>query len=626
MHPALRFTNIGRLPLSSRRVVAAVCGKRLPSHSDVAGFAVLMDALRAKSELVELLPAFYQLLDPSGIPRAVELDAASPGVLRTIDLALLSLSGLGAFRSPPQAGRDLWPRAWAWVQFAHLFRDFLSGIPIDQLGMPDEGELCSDFMTFTRDISYEDSNAVMIDSTQGFKALASRTWVCMLKQQNPSLLVDALYSVFPFLSNATSGLEEIVEGAGGTLDDVAAHIIDHFSLILPPAGTALSLDQRGLLESVLAIWVRLDGIYETTTPALKKALSLALISRGVVKPFTLAVWSLSLSTTPQSVRALEECLKIYAMVLPMRAQNVRAAVQNGIIPAVLTCARRGVSDQTSRRLSFLLDQVITPATVSCYVLAEVDAAISALEDISPPDSSCGMEFVRAWATLERTTLHRLDVLRLFDSPDHIPRRACDNIQCGKIQEKRSLKRCSGCRELLYCSQECQRLDWQRGHRDVCAQYLDAHAEIHSAYNSRERAFLRALLNYDHNCNRTQIYCDSAIQWSRAPDVELVTLFDYCSPEVEITVHVVTPKTALVLPRAQHWPDIVARTTASGGRMALGVALLPDGDKRREWVVPQRMTTSTVRDRVKKAASGVSNPGVIYDRVQLIRPEAESQTF
>ncbi|KAJ7643081.1 hypothetical protein DFH06DRAFT_601833 [Mycena polygramma] len=627
MHPALRFSNVERLPLSSRRVVTAVCGRH-PSHSDMAGFAALMDALRARKKLVDLLPAFYQLLDPAGIPRAAELDGASPGMLRTIDLALLSLSGLWGFRSPPEAGKDLWPRALAWVQFGQLFRDFLSEFPLDQLGMPDEEELCFHFMTFTRDMSYENSNAVMINSTQGLKALAARTWVCMLKQQNPSLLVDALYSVFPFLSNATSGLEEIVEGAGGTLDDVAAHIMDHFTLVLPPAGTALSLDQRGLLESVLAIWVRLDGMYETTTLAPNKPLSLALISRGVVKPFTLTVWSLSLSTTPDSVRALEECLKIYATVLPMRSQGVRVAVQNGIIPALLTCARRGVSDQTRRLLSFLLEQVITPATVSCYVLADVDAAISALEDIPPPDSSCGMEFVRAWASLERTTLHRLEVLRVFDSPDHISRRACDNVQCGKIQEKRSLKRCSGCRELLYCSQECQRLDWRRGHRDVCAQYLNAHTDIHSAYNSRERAFLRALLNYDHNCNRIQVYRNSAVQWSSSPNAELVTVFDYCSSEVAISVRVLTSKTAELIPQVQHWPDIVARAGASAGRMALGIVLLRDGNKRREWVVPLRMATSAVRDRVKAIAcsGGSSDPGVIHERVKFIRPAAEFQTF
>lgn len=42
--------------------------------------------------------------------------------------------------------------------------------------------------------------------------------------------------------------------------------------------------------------------------------------------------------------------------------------------------------------------------------------------------------------------------------------------CPKCQEtiwSRSLKKCSGCKSVFYCSVECQRLDWARGHKVAC---------------------------------------------------------------------------------------------------------------------------------------------------------------
>ncbi|KAF8072321.1 hypothetical protein FPV67DRAFT_932411 [Lyophyllum atratum] len=39
------------------------------------------------------------------------------------------------------------------------------------------------------------------------------------------------------------------------------------------------------------------------------------------------------------------------------------------------------------------------------------------------------------------------------------------IACGSLGNP-DLKKCSGCREVMYCSKECQRLDWE-AHKRNC---------------------------------------------------------------------------------------------------------------------------------------------------------------
>ena len=41
--------------------------------------------------------------------------------------------------------------------------------------------------------------------------------------------------------------------------------------------------------------------------------------------------------------------------------------------------------------------------------------------------------------------------------------------CGSSEDEleAKLKRCNNCKEVYYCSRECQKKDWKRGHRDTC---------------------------------------------------------------------------------------------------------------------------------------------------------------
>eukprot|EP00986_Skeletonema_menzelii_P009999 scaffold4693_cov149-Skeletonema_menzelii.AAC.1 len=57
---------------------------------------------------------------------------------------------------------------------------------------------------------------------------------------------------------------------------------------------------------------------------------------------------------------------------------------------------------------------------------------------------------------------------------------CHNRKCplpGRIVERKALKLCSRCRQVLYCSKECQRAEWPV-HKCVCKNLADLQANNH----------------------------------------------------------------------------------------------------------------------------------------------------
>ncbi|RPB06689.1 hypothetical protein P167DRAFT_550346 [Morchella conica CCBAS932] len=58
---------------------------------------------------------------------------------------------------------------------------------------------------------------------------------------------------------------------------------------------------------------------------------------------------------------------------------------------------------------------------------------------------------------------------LADCEEEVKRKACDAIDCGKVEEKAGMwLMCARCKEWWYCSPGCQRRDWEAGsHKKIC---------------------------------------------------------------------------------------------------------------------------------------------------------------
>ncbi|KAJ6485397.1 hypothetical protein C8R47DRAFT_538169 [Mycena vitilis] len=113
-----------------------------------------------------------------------------------------------------------------------------------------------------------------------------------------------------------------------------------------------------------------------------------------------------------------------------------------------------------------------------------------------------------WLKFRELVDVRLKLLPDFESEGYVSRRACDNMECGIIQDKSSLRYCSGCRELSYCSRYCQRMDWHSGHRESCVWLLFRHT-THARPRSRA-------------CSSIMIICSSEPRSTRPSSLILLS--------------------------------------------------------------------------------------------------------
>ncbi|KAI0049132.1 hypothetical protein FA95DRAFT_950006 [Auriscalpium vulgare] len=101
----------------------------------------------------------------------------------------------------------------------------------------------------------------------------------------------------------------------------------------------------------------------------------------------------------------------------------------------------------------------TIVSVASPALDQLDAA-----DVHAKIARSPARYQDAWDTMQRLAKDRFTLRELAD----FMRKelgCCD--YCRKPSSKTSLRRCSGCRTTLYCSQECQVRGWKKGHKMEC---------------------------------------------------------------------------------------------------------------------------------------------------------------
>ncbi|KAJ7441532.1 hypothetical protein B0H11DRAFT_2204795 [Mycena galericulata] len=406
MHPALSLDNLKGLPLSSRRVIMAACTPDL-SALDMERFASFMEK-HPEHRLFDLLPVYYVFLDPARIPSATLLESSSHDTLCTVETALLSIEAMFAIDSPPEAGADLWPRLWTWIQFVQLFREFLGAL---EFQLPTEEELYVGFLTFSREMSEYAPNEKMITSTPGFQSFVVRAWACLLQPDDVTHQESALYHVFLFLKPTL--VEEIIDGAGGNIDDVAKLIMGQLALIAPDGKAPPPEVKIAVLHQLIDLITIVDDTYNETTavdgrPA--RPLSMALISRGFIKELTNVAL---VCTTPSEVtrrNTLERCLNLlgFILLIPSGYRKLGDAIQSGLLHVIVAGAQRTSGDTETYGLRMILEHILAPATVYYYVLSDLGTAYFAVAEDITATSFRSSDTYGSWRMFERVFLQRLE--------------------------------------------------------------------------------------------------------------------------------------------------------------------------------------------------------------------------
>ncbi|KAF8208520.1 hypothetical protein K438DRAFT_2012557 [Mycena galopus ATCC 62051] len=618
------------LPLPIRAVAKAACTSL--SKSDVQQIVHIIDTT-TKADLSQFLPVLFAFLDPNRIPAFTEsiddLLSSDPSVIEAIMAAKDALGRIPRIEIPPVAQPALWSRAFAWMQF---FRAFESR-PTSQI--KDRSLLLwARFFIFSARIGPE-SAAHMI-ATPGFFVVVAHGWKLLLGFKNPEWQALGVESLAAFLTDKGKGIryrEEMIEGAGGTLDALATLVIRTISLFAPSRDNPIvSPESQDTLHRILFFVQTFEsdilGAFNAQEEVRCKLppLAAALASQDFVGCLTIALGALVRTMNTDSDLVVDAILPMLAAIFvsPGGYRKIPDAARNGFFHALIESGQRRRPDRFFKEI---LSKILGPFTVYYPVLGPISESFREVEGLASSEHFRCSTIFAEWSTFTEIVSHRLKVKQRFDARTAVSQRGCDNAECCKIGVKMRFKRCSGCKALRYCSENCQLADWDLMHRFSCRVYRRLYELCDESLMSNERAFLRFLLHHDYLEAKRKITLDKVPIFINEEGTSF-TLFDYRDGRVKIQTLVLSVASEKVHLSSSVWwalwEDRVLRAKTSDGRIELHVMILPDGGGGGAyWVVPLRTSDCLIRDSLNQLKDSFvrdGTPGLIAAVDSLKVPE------
>ncbi|KAJ6600437.1 hypothetical protein DFH09DRAFT_1271270 [Mycena vulgaris] len=574
MHESLRL-QLSRVPISLRRVVAAAANGSLGD----------LRALSQKTSRPDVSPslallfvsAFYANLDPTRIPDLQE--TPTPANMDQLERAMASIEGLDYCKPfiPVAAMLDLWAPYWAWIEFLCTFT---AQSPMEEVALH---ALFISFVTFIGHFAHHEPFAKLAAATPGVRTFIARAWSALIVFEHSAerdVGFDNLLACMtgPMGASQPSGLDEYVEGAGGSIRDLATLVVRTIALLVPARSPLVSVKTikflRGTLHFVLETAHIHDLINKLELDAGAQVLSSALWERGLARVVTVVIDNLGDSTISAGHHVVDE--SFFLLRIAFATTNGRRwmaeAVQSGLLHAMLACGKQPPSNTVHRSLTFFLKTLLPTILVYYPVMREIDGALLDSKDVLATSPLAKTEMWRYFFDL---AVERASVCKVVDSAVFLPRAACDNMQRGAIRDKNTLKRCSMCRSVYYCSRECQIRDWQKGrHRSVCTRRLALSLNEHQNLTWREGVLLRAVIQRDYEAHMARgIYPAQVRFLNDRPHEGFYTLFDYTTGRAQIEVQSLIHGPVSKRFRSEEWVSALERALDSEGRIELHVMRL-----------------------------------------------------
>ncbi|KAK6969151.1 hypothetical protein R3P38DRAFT_3147655 [Favolaschia claudopus] len=535
MHPDLRVSNLDRLPLA-RRLLA----KSLIADTSLTLLTQLSNSMREASHrparIKEFLPVFYILLDPARIPELEALDILDPNTYGNLWGGIISLDCLSLSRLSFSIFPDLWPRISAWSLFLVTHEGFLSGV----FGSEQTRRASLQIMEFCGYMAQNAANKASILSSPTSRVLAMHSWACF----SPTNIPKHQHShrlIYNIIVEGKFGWDDIPERLAGSVSDLARLIMRQCEHIVPlksaQSNVDLNCDKRHLLVIAFALVVHLDGIDDEQ--AHEFPLLAALVRRGFVKTVTITARAVSTGNVPcsshRTPNELPYCLTFLREVFRISKGNreIRMALRCEVLPTLLELSRREQHRSLAENSTVRgLVDALTQCTVFYHILgdlskylAEIDDRIDEYLSKLPVDYQDG-DLANSWRTLQKAVAERMYYRTVFDSEKSPSLGVCGNAECGIIADKKKLRRCSSCRGVMYCSRQCQALDWQSRHRSSCALEEASCRNLRLNYTHQEYGFLLHLVHYDYLRERLFIAAQHIQGWADKPGAWFFTQFDY----------------------------------------------------------------------------------------------------
>ncbi|KAF7364099.1 MYND-type domain-containing protein [Mycena sanguinolenta] len=294
--------------------------------------------------------------------------------------------------------------------------------------------------------------------------------------------------------------------------------------------------------------------------------------------------------------------------------DITNAIRAGLLQCIVSLPNTHADWDMSKEHE-AIQWVIQPATLYYPVLSAIEASLPLLTQSTSTTTFTSSVLHADWKEFVDLVLDRLTVKKGYDSGQYLTRKACDNLECGRILKKTEFKRCAGCRYVHYCSRDCQIEDWSTDHKSICqsiragsSYFPSADSEIlQDGHNdvldgptyltSRDRAFIRAIIRADYERFKQVVFCAMIVRMREFGE-NVVVSFDYRTGRVEVRVH--PPGLVDYIAGEPSNGYFASRMAQNDRRMQLNIAVLPhamlsqssDGCR---WKLPIRSSNSSVHD-------------------------------
>ncbi|KAJ7458321.1 hypothetical protein B0H11DRAFT_2061711 [Mycena galericulata] len=610
MHPDLQLEKLSRLPMAWRSIAISASRGSGPALHKLFGLIQTIP----KSQSLRLLPAFYPQFDPAKIPDADgTISDDDRGAIGNAFVSLKAMLILVIGRGIPEdLAVELWPRIWGWIEFFWIYPDLLLAVlPRDVEPWTPSfwgGAVCVCF-------SHLPQVAAIINSIPGVWMLLTEHWGQLLRLLNCDSEVDSFIQVCETVERLNRGVFHgdnfhcIVDGAGGTLDDLTTLIAEH-------TGSIARFLHRPIPDPV-ALRLLISGL-EFMMRARERDANIisALVNHGIVEDVVSVYRKIADLTVPPAPEQ-----KAFFLVLrtildsPPGYPSITAALKTGLLHVILIAGQRADVDDTD--LKHLLRTSIPNAMVYYSVLSRLQISLVDTElDHSTHDL---LPRVRAeYNRFLKLASDRITLKNWYDSQEYISRQACDNMDCCRISSRHDFRRCGRCEQAYYCSRDCQAADWKTpgGHRMRCVNLrsapslyvspggaLKASLGIPVQLSKRDASFLRALVDHDYANLRHSIRMQQILHDTPPPQSIFLSFVEHKSEGrgslgINGRPYELDWKQVSAAAGAKAG-DCYARAERGRGLFETHFVLVAEGGSVRAHIMPMRSTHSAVSDGVKR---------------------------
>ncbi|KAJ6618429.1 hypothetical protein B0H10DRAFT_2376390 [Mycena sp. CBHHK59/15] len=241
-----------------------------------------------------------------------------------------------------------------------------------------------------------------------------------------------------------------MEGAGGTIDDLAGLVVQYIRIVVgrhPPSLVSRSNSEyiRGICFSLRDADPSLETEQQRSLPPLG-ALHSILLHHGLVGTLVAAMLSVSSTPGPETGFVLDECFMLLERILLASPGYlwIEEAMYAGLIQVIVSSATFTQIGQVTLHLHFFLDLVFPAGLLAYYTLHQFRCSYARVQELVSTEEFQTCDISSHWRRFMSLANERLEFLAEFDSAEFVSPTACDNLAVRSFAWRRFVRHLCHC--------------------------------------------------------------------------------------------------------------------------------------------------------------------------------------